>query len=118
MSYTKHYTVIKKGIKDLGQDLPLEQSVPLYKKTKKELDSIEGVLRKLESDINKIGISKKFVEENDSLANLIENSQQLIETLQSETNPDNVVSLYTQIISKLRNAEYMVQNASVDLQTI
>ena len=119
MSYTKHYTVIKKGLKELGNnDLPLELSVPLYKKTKKEIDSIEGILRKLETDINKIALSNKFSKENDSLSNLINTSQQLIEQLQSETDPDSVVSIYTQIICKLRNAEHMVHNANVDLQTI
>ena len=119
MSYTKHYDSIKKGLKGLGNNtLTLEQSVPLYKKTKKELDAIEGVLRKLEGDINKISISTKIPKDNSSLSQLIENSQEYINILQSETDPDNVLEIYTKIISKLRNAEHMIENANLELEQI
>ena len=119
MSYSKHYSSIKKGLKGLGDNtLTLEQSIPLYKKTKKELDAIEGVLRKLESDINKISISTKVSKDDSSLSQLIESSQENINLLQSETDPDNVLTLYTQIVAKLKNAEYMVENANLELEQI
>jgi exonuclease VII small subunit len=119
MTYNKHYSAIKKGLKNLGDEsLSLEKSVQIYKKTKKELESAEGIIRKLETNINKIEITKSFDKQDAPLSMLIDKAQENIEILQGESDPDKVVAIYSIIMDQLKTAEHLVKHANIEIEQV